>query len=175
MDILKCYWIQLLILLDENIIFQIMAIHSQSLTVPQCPRGWKDMWIGYSFAMVGPQQFSRCQVLSKGHQFVLSLPSWREKTIFITVSKVSFWIHFKFEEQIFVIRVFPKFDFICFALFWIYLYRDADFCLKFRWHFSSYNSFTANMSSLFSIQSYLIKGLASYGYLFHQHKTGIVC
>ena len=42
-----------------------MAIHSQSLTVPQCPRGWKDMWIGYSFAMVGPRQFSRCQVLSK--------------------------------------------------------------------------------------------------------------
>lgn len=31
---------------------QVMAVHSQSMVVPQCPAGWKGLWIGYSFAMV---------------------------------------------------------------------------------------------------------------------------
>lgn len=30
-----------------------IAIHSQSSEVPECPRGWQSLWIGYSFAMVG--------------------------------------------------------------------------------------------------------------------------
>ena len=30
----------------------VMAVHSQSMVVPDCPRGWSGMWIGYSFAMV---------------------------------------------------------------------------------------------------------------------------
>lgn len=30
---------------------QPMAVHSQSMVVPDCPRGWRGLWIGYSFAM----------------------------------------------------------------------------------------------------------------------------
>ena len=30
---------------------QVMAVHSQSMMVPECPIGWKGLWIGYSFAM----------------------------------------------------------------------------------------------------------------------------
>ena len=30
----------------------VIAVHSQSVTVPNCPRGWTSLWIGYSFAMV---------------------------------------------------------------------------------------------------------------------------
>ena len=30
----------------------VIAIHSQTLQIPPCPRGWNSMWIGYSFAMV---------------------------------------------------------------------------------------------------------------------------
>jgi len=29
----------------------VIAVHSQSVTVPNCPRGWTSLWIGYSFAM----------------------------------------------------------------------------------------------------------------------------
>jgi len=29
----------------------VMAVHSQSAAVPDCPRGWTSLWIGYSFAM----------------------------------------------------------------------------------------------------------------------------
>lgn len=30
----------------------VIAIHSQTLVIPDCPNGWNGMWIGYSFAMV---------------------------------------------------------------------------------------------------------------------------
>ena len=30
----------------------IIAVHSQTIDVPSCPRGWRGLWIGYSFAMV---------------------------------------------------------------------------------------------------------------------------
>jgi integrin beta 8 len=29
----------------------VMAMHSQTSQIPDCPRGWKGLWIGYSFAM----------------------------------------------------------------------------------------------------------------------------
>ncbi|KAI0222491.1 Collagen alpha-2(IV) chain [Lamellibrachia satsuma] len=29
----------------------VIAVHSQTIQVPNCPRGWKSLWIGYSFAM----------------------------------------------------------------------------------------------------------------------------
>jgi len=29
-----------------------LAVHSQTDTIPQCPVGWNGLWIGYSFAMV---------------------------------------------------------------------------------------------------------------------------
>lgn len=30
----------------------VIAVHSQSLTLPECPNGWGSLWIGYSFVMV---------------------------------------------------------------------------------------------------------------------------
>ena len=30
----------------------VIAVHSQDLQIPSCPRGWKPLWIGYSFVMV---------------------------------------------------------------------------------------------------------------------------
>lgn len=30
----------------------VLAVHSQSAEIPDCPRGWESLWIGYSFAMV---------------------------------------------------------------------------------------------------------------------------
>ena len=29
----------------------VMAVHSQSIQIPNCPSGWSSLWIGYSFAM----------------------------------------------------------------------------------------------------------------------------
>lgn len=33
---------------------QAVAVHSQDITIPQCPLGWRSLWIGYSFLMVRP-------------------------------------------------------------------------------------------------------------------------
>lgn len=30
----------------------VIAVHSQSLSLPECPNGWSGLWIGYSFVMV---------------------------------------------------------------------------------------------------------------------------
>lgn len=30
----------------------VMAVHSQTIQIPQCPQGWSSLWIGYSFVMV---------------------------------------------------------------------------------------------------------------------------
>lgn len=30
----------------------VIAVHSQSLALPDCPQGWSSLWIGYSFIMV---------------------------------------------------------------------------------------------------------------------------
>lgn len=44
-----------------------IAIHSQDITIPQCPVGWRSLWIGYSFLMVSSLYFA-------GHNlFVFSL------------------------------------------------------------------------------------------------------
>lgn len=33
----------------------VIAVHSQTIQIPQCPEGWSSLWIGYSFVMVrGP-------------------------------------------------------------------------------------------------------------------------
>ena len=29
-----------------------IAIHSQSMDIPECPENWIELWIGYSFIMV---------------------------------------------------------------------------------------------------------------------------
>jgi integrin beta 8 len=31
---------------------QVIAVHSQSMNIPDCPNGWDGLWIGYSFFMV---------------------------------------------------------------------------------------------------------------------------
>ena len=35
----------------------ILAVHSQDMNIPDCPRGWESLWIGYSFAMVSSFMF----------------------------------------------------------------------------------------------------------------------
>jgi hypothetical protein len=30
----------------------VIAVHSQSISIPDCPAGWTGLWIGYSFVMV---------------------------------------------------------------------------------------------------------------------------
>lgn len=30
----------------------VIAVHSQSQSIPECPGGWEELWIGYSFLMV---------------------------------------------------------------------------------------------------------------------------
>lgn len=30
----------------------VIAVHSQSISIPECPTGWTTLWIGYSFVMV---------------------------------------------------------------------------------------------------------------------------
>lgn len=30
----------------------VIAVHSQSVDIPDCPNGWSTLWVGYSFAMV---------------------------------------------------------------------------------------------------------------------------
>lgn len=30
----------------------VIAVHSQTIEVPDCPNGWEGLWIGYSFLMV---------------------------------------------------------------------------------------------------------------------------
>ena len=30
----------------------VIAVHSQTLQIPDCPQGWDGLWIGFSFAMV---------------------------------------------------------------------------------------------------------------------------
>jgi hypothetical protein len=37
----------------------VIAVHSQSLGVPDCPQGWSGLWIGYSFVMVSASRI--CQ------------------------------------------------------------------------------------------------------------------
>ena len=38
----------------------VIAVHSQSLGVPECPQGWSGLWIGYSFVMVSISSILLC-------------------------------------------------------------------------------------------------------------------
>jgi len=31
---------------------RVIAVHSQSVSIPDCPNGWSELWTGYSFIMV---------------------------------------------------------------------------------------------------------------------------
>lgn len=41
-----------------------IAVHSQDITIPQCPAGWRSLWIGYSFLMVSIGFVDRRQFFS---------------------------------------------------------------------------------------------------------------
>ena len=34
----------------------VIAVHSQSTSIPPCPQGWGQLWVGYSFVMVSTQR-----------------------------------------------------------------------------------------------------------------------
>lgn len=40
----------------------VIAIHSQTTLIPECPRGWESLWSGYSFVMV--KVFSHLDLLT---------------------------------------------------------------------------------------------------------------
>lgn len=50
----------------------IIAVHSQSLSMPDCPTGWTGLWIGYSFIMVSIQLNSPT-VLDKSTNILVNL------------------------------------------------------------------------------------------------------
>lgn len=37
---------------------RVIAVHSQSMAIPECPGGWEELWIGYSFLMVSTTFFA---------------------------------------------------------------------------------------------------------------------
>ena len=41
----------------------VIAVHSQEMSIPECPIGWKGLWIGYSFAMVSEMLFTDCRII----------------------------------------------------------------------------------------------------------------
>ena len=55
----------------------IIAVHSQTTQVPQCPRGWNELWIGYSFAMVSRLEYKTFCILIICDDFTISLWSFR--------------------------------------------------------------------------------------------------
>lgn len=46
----------------------VIAVHSQTIDVPNCPRGWRGLWIGYSFAMVRPLPDCLCLSLQSNFE-----------------------------------------------------------------------------------------------------------
>lgn len=51
----------------------ITAVHSQSMEVPDCPRGWTGLWIGYSFLMVSCRSKLENDQRLNSHSFFLFL------------------------------------------------------------------------------------------------------
>jgi len=45
---------------------KVIAVHSQSMAIPECPNGWSELWIGYSFIMV-----SNIKILHYFHQKII--------------------------------------------------------------------------------------------------------
>lgn len=41
-----------------------IAVHSQTMAIPQCPGGWEELWIGYSFLMVSIRHSSLLMVVA---------------------------------------------------------------------------------------------------------------
>ncbi|KAK8394480.1 hypothetical protein O3P69_006569 [Scylla paramamosain] len=54
----------------------VIAVHSQSLSVPDCPQGWSSMWIGYSFVMGYEEQDQDSQHTWETHPLPLLYGLW---------------------------------------------------------------------------------------------------
>ena len=52
----------------------VMAVHSQTIQIPQCPTGWSSLWIGYSFVMVSV--WSSSVFPPKRHHDLPTSPIW---------------------------------------------------------------------------------------------------
>lgn len=48
----------------------ILAVHSQTLEIPDCPFGWTGLWIGYSFVMVNSFVFFYLTYQFYGYPYV---------------------------------------------------------------------------------------------------------
>ena len=45
-----------------------IAVHSQSMNVPECPENWQELWIGYSFVMVISNSLLYCKnIITRQH------------------------------------------------------------------------------------------------------------
>lgn len=55
----------------------VIAVHSQSVSIPNCPSGWDSLWIGYSFVMVSfTISISITNYNSDSHWFSTAHGSW---------------------------------------------------------------------------------------------------
>jgi len=78
----------------------VIAVHSQSVVVPDCPRGWRGLWIGYSFVMHtaagaegGGQSLASpgsCLEDFRAHPFIEC--NGARGTCFYFANKLSFWL-----------------------------------------------------------------------------------
>lgn len=50
----------------------VIAVHSQSTDIPNCPRGWESLWVGYSFAMVSYEWESKIMKWNLNLSFIFS-------------------------------------------------------------------------------------------------------
>lgn len=63
---------------------QAVAVHSQDMTIPTCPPGWRSLWIGYSFLMVNCRlEVSYIKAPEIKHKFnkISSLNKTKTKTV----------------------------------------------------------------------------------------------
>lgn len=63
-----------------------IAVHSQDITIPQCPAGWRSLWIGYSFLMVGSSHLQFRNIDVGPSRWVLG---WNVTWIFVVVENRS--------------------------------------------------------------------------------------
>lgn len=57
---------------------RVIAIHSQSMSIPECPGGWDVAWTGYSFLMVGFKNNNNLLHLFKCNKLLCHNDIWLE-------------------------------------------------------------------------------------------------
>lgn len=59
----------------------VIAVHSQSQSVPDCPYGWEGLWIGYTFLMVILSDFHDFSILTNIYSLAhCRRPWWRRSS-----------------------------------------------------------------------------------------------